>query len=176
MFEITVNKKDKGMQTLRKLNLLSAAAFCAAALLAPTIAATQDKPDAGQNAITARQGFMQLVSWEAGPLFGMAKGEVAYDAGAASAHAANLHALYQYPFPSLFLAETSKDDRPGKTRALPDIWADMAKFEGAFHDIQAAVDLVNAEAGKGQPELAAAVGELGKACGECHKPFRAKDF
>ena len=164
------------MRTSKKMNLLSAVALCSAVLLAPSLALPQDKPDAGQKAITARQGFMQLVSWEAGPLFGMAKGEVAYDAGAASAHAANLHALYQYPFPSLFLAGTSKDDRPGKTRALPEIWADMAKFEGAFRDVQAAVDLVNAEAGKGQPELAAAVGELGKACGGCHTPFRAKDF
>lgn len=160
----------------KNLKMLSALAICSAALLGPTTALTQDKPDAGEKAITARQGFMQLVSWEAGPLFGMAKGEVAYDAGAATAHAANLRALYQYPFPGLFLAGTSKEDRPGKTRALPDIQADTAKFESAFHDIRTAVDLVAAEAGKGQAELAAAVGELGKACGNCHKAFRAKDF
>ena len=30
---------------------------------------------------------MQLVVWNAGPLFGMAKGEVSYDAAAASSHA-----------------------------------------------------------------------------------------
>ena len=164
------------MRTSRSQKVLSVMAVCAAVVLGPTIAVTQDKPDVGEKAITARQGFMQLVSWEAGPLFGMAKGEVAYDAGAASAHAANLHTLSQYPFSGLFLAGTSKEDRPGKTRALPDIWADTAKVEGALHDFQATVDLVNAEAGKGQPELAAAVGELGKACGGCHKPFRAKDF
>jgi cytochrome c556 len=168
--------KDTGMRTSGNLKILSAVALFAAVLLGPSIAVTQDKPDAGAKTITARQGYMQLVSWEAGPLFGMAKGKVAYDAEAASAHAANLHALHQYPFPGLFLAGTSKEDRPGKTRALPDIWTDMAKFETAFSNLGKAIDLVAAEAGKGQAELAAAVGELGKACGGCHKPFRAKDF
>jgi cytochrome c556 len=158
------------------LKILGALALCSAVVLGSEIALTQDKPDVGEHAITARQGFMQLVSWEAGPLFSMAKGEVAYDAAAATAHAANLKALSQYPFPRLFLAGTSKEDRPGKTRALPDIWADTAKVESAFGDLGAAIDLVAADAGKGQVELAAAVGELGKACGSCHKAFRAKDF
>ncbi|HUS55559.1 MAG TPA: cytochrome c [Thermohalobaculum sp.] len=164
------------MKTSRSQKMLSAVVLCSAVLLAPTIAATQDTPDAGQKVIEARQGYMKLVSWEAGPLFGMAKGEVAYDAATATANAADLKALSQYAFPGLFLAGTSKTDRAGKTRAMSDIWEDMAKFEMAFGDLGAAINLVAAEAGKGQTELAAAVGELGKACGGCHKPFRAKDF
>jgi cytochrome c556 len=169
-------KKETGMRTPRIHNLLGTVVLGSAVLLAPSIAVTQDQPDAGEKAITARQGYMQLVGWEAGPLFGMAKGDIAYDAAAASAHAANLKTLSQYPVAGLFLAGTSKEDRPGKTRALADIWADPAKVETAFGDFDKAVDLVAAEAGKGQAELAAAVGELGKSCGGCHKPFRAEDF
>jgi cytochrome c556 len=156
--------------------MLGAAALCSAAVLGPLAAVSQDKPDAGEKAIKARQGFMDIVVWEAGPLFGMAKGEVPYDAAAASAHAANLKALSGYAFPSLFLEGTSKADRPGKTRALADIWADMGKFDKALEDWRAAVAVVADEAGKSQEALAAAVGEMGKACGGCHKPFRAEEF
>jgi len=160
----------------RNQKMLSVMALCSAVLLAPTIAATQDAPDAGEKAITTRQGFMRLVLWEAGPLFGMAKGKVDYDAATATANAADLQALTQYTFPGLFLPGTSKADRPGKTRALTDIWEDTAKLEKAFENLGAAVAVVAEEAGKGQAELAAAVGEMGKVCGACHKAFRAKEF
>jgi len=140
------------------------------------IAVTQGQADTGADAIATRQGFMKLVVWEAGPLFGMAKGDIAYDAEAAKTHAANLEALSHYPYTGLFLTGTSKADRPGKTVAKPDIWQDRAKFETAFDDWQAAVAVLGDKVGNGQPALAAAVGELGKACGGCHKPFRAKEF
>ncbi len=164
------------MRMSRNRKILSVVAVCSAVLLGPTIAVTQDQPDPGAKAIATRQGYMKLVVWEAGPLFGMAKGDVAYDAGAASTHAANLKALSQYPYTGLFLAGTSKADRPGKTVAKPDTWQDRAKFETAFDDWRAAVAALAEVAGDGQPALAAAVGDLGKACGGCHKPFRAKEF
>ena len=164
------------MPMYKNRKMLSVVAICSAVLLGPTIAMTQDKPDAGEKAIKARQGYMQVVVWEAGPLFGMAKGEMAYDAATATANAANLQALSQYSFSGLFLPGTSKAERAGKTRALADIWADTAKFEQAFENLGVAIAVVAAEAGKGQAELAAAVGEMGKACGGCHKPFRAKEF
>ena len=160
----------------RNRKILSAVAVCSAVLLGSMIAVTQGQADTGADAIATRQGFMKLVVWEAGPLFGMAKGDIAYDAEAAAAHAANLKAISQYPVTGLFLAGTSKADRPGKTVAKPDIWQDRAKFETAFDNWQAAVAALGDKVGNGQPALAAAVGELGKACGGCHKPFRAKEF
>ena len=161
------------MRKLRNLKILSAVALTSAVLLAPTIAATQDNES---KAIATRQGYMKLVLWEAGPLFGMAKGNMAYDAAAAMAHAAKLKTISQYPVGGLFLPGTSKVDRPGKTRALPKIWEDMKGFDKAFTDWQKAVAALGDQVGKGQPALAAAVGELGKSCGNCHKPYRAKEF
>ena len=158
----------------KNLKMLSAVALCSAVLLAPTLALTQDKPDAGDKAIASRQGYMKLVIWEAGPLFGMAKGKVDYDAGAAAAHAADLKALTEYSLPELFLPGTSQADRPGKTCALPDIWEDTAKLDQAFKNFKTAIAALGDAAGNGQPALAAAVGEMGKTCGGCHKPFRAK--
>ena len=159
------------MLVSRNLGVLGALAFCFAVSLVPTAAMSQD---AGEKAIATRQGYMKLVLWEAGPLFGMAKGEMAYDAGAAKAHAANLKTISEYPVGGLFLSGTSTADRPGKTRALPKIWEDMNGFGKALTDWQAAVATLGGEVGKGQPALAAAVGELGKSCGGCHKPYREK--
>ena len=160
----------------RNRNFLSAVAVCSAVLLGSMIAVTQGQADTEDDAIATRQGFMKLVVWEAGPLFGMAKGDMAYDAEAAKTHAANLKAISQYPVTGLFLDGTSNADRPGKTVAKPEIWQDRAKFETAFDNWQTAVAALANVAGDGLPALKAAVGDLGKACGGCHKPFRAKDF
>ena len=160
----------------RNRKILSIVAVCSAVLLGPTNAVTLGQPDPGAKAIETRQGYMKLVVWEAGPLFDMAKGEIAYDADAASAHAANLKAISQYPYTGLFIDGTSKADRPGKTRAMADIWQDQARFETAFNDWQAAVAALADAVGGGQPALAAAVSGLGKSCGGCHKPFKAKEF
>ncbi len=163
------------MPMFKKAILSGAAALVAIAVTGPSAVLAQDK-DAADKAIEARQGFMQIVLWEAGPLFGMAKGEMAYDAAAAQANADNLNALIQYDLARLLVEGSSNADKTGKTRALPDIWTDMAGVGRALDHLRAAVANVAAEAGKGQAELAAAVGEMGKACGGCHKPYRAKDF
>ena len=161
------------MPISRDRKIVAAAALCCAVVLTPTLAHPGGHED---KAIATRQGYMQLVGWEAGPLFGMAKGEVDYDAAAAQKHAANLKLLTLYPAEGLFVPGTAKADRPGKTRALAEIWKDQDKFGKAFDAWKAAVVALEGEVGKGQPALAAAVAEMGKTCGGCHKPFRAEDF
>jgi cytochrome c556 len=160
----------------RNKKILGVIAACSVGIVGSMIAVTQSQADAGDDAIATRQGYMKLVVWEAGPLVGMAKGKMAYDADAAMEHAAKLKAISQYPVTGLFLPGTSKADRPGKTVAKPEIWADADKFAKAFENWQAAVAVVADVAGDGQKVLAGAVGELGKTCGGCHKPFRAKKF
>ncbi len=166
--------KEEIMTLSKFVKTISALTIGSAIFLAPTLALSQSAPDKEDKAILARQGYMKLVVWEAGPLFGMAKGAMAYDADVAKARAANLKALSQYPVENLFLPGTSNADRPGKTRSLPAIWKDSAGVANAFKQWRSAIDGVVDAAGKGQSELAAAVGALGKSCGTCHKPFRAK--
>lgn len=157
----------------RKLVVPSVIAAMFAVVFMPSAAFTQD---AQEKAIDTRRGYMKIVGWEAGPLFGMAKGDMEYDAKAALAHAANLKTISHYPVGTLFLPGTSKDDRPGKTRSLAKIWADMDGFGKALEDWKAAVAALEDKVGNGQAELAAAVGALGKSCGGCHKPYRAEEF
>lgn len=159
------------MTPSKHLKMLSAVAMCSAVLLAPTAAISMDK---GEKSIAARQGFMKLVGGEAGPLFGMAKGKMAYDADSAKLHAANLKALADFKIEGYFVAGTSSEDRPGKTRTLPAAWTDSAGFAKALGNWRAAIDGLQSAAGNGKDALAAAVGAMGKSCGGCHKPFRAR--
>lgn len=162
------------MWTTSRVRMMSLGALCTAILLLPVVAETQDDP--GEKAIEARQGFMQVVSWEAGPLFAMAKGDIDYDAEQAAANAESLHAVLQYPVGRLFIPDTSKADRPGDTRALGAIWEDPDAFGQAYENLRDAVGVVADEAGEGQQELTAAVSEMGNACGNCHDDFRADEF
>lgn len=132
--------------------------------------------DAGDKAMVARQGFMQLVYWDFAPLGAMAKGEAPYDAATAERHAMNLDALSRYMVEPLFLEGTAKSDRPGKTRALSAIWEDHADFTEKLDDWRAAIQALPAAAPKGREELAQQVAAVGEACGACHDNFRAKSF
>ena len=83
--------------------------------------------DAAEDALEARQGFMKMLSINMGTLSGMAKGDIAYDAAAATQAGTNLEALSQYGLPALFIDGTSTDDGV-ETEALPAIWEEPDLF------------------------------------------------
>lgn len=153
---------------------LAAAALLAAT--APALAAAADDP--AKWAIETRQGYFKLLATELGPLGSMAKGEIDYDAAKAEAHAADLAALAGYDFTAaaLFMKGTSKFERPGETRALAVIWDDPEGFAERAEAFVAAVEALPAVAGQGRGEMAAAVSDIGNACGDCHDDFRADEF
>jgi len=92
------------------------------------------------------------------------------DAKAAVAQAAKLKEL-ETAFVKLFPAGSDKGD----TKALPVIWTDMAGFQKANANANAAYDKLAAAAGSGDlAALTAAFGDTGKACGACHNTYRAK--
>jgi cytochrome c556 len=158
--------------TLRRKALIGAAAGGLAALVA-TLAVGQDQKRL-ESAIEARQGAMHIHAWEAGPLFAMAKGDAAYDGEAAAERASALKALLNYDETRLFPEGSSNAEMPDKTRALPAIWEKPDEFHQHFEDLRSAVDTLASEAGKGQEAFVAAMGPVGKACGDCHEDFRQK--
>ena len=164
------------MRTPGTLRLPFFATLCSAILLAPTLAVPQEQTKQGEHVIQARQGFMRVVVLEAGPLFGMAKGDIAYDAAAAQTHAEQLNAILDYDVGRLFIPDTSKSVYTGKTRALAAIWKDMDDFASKYQALRDEVAVVVEEAGKGKDALTAAVSEMGKACGNCHDDYRAEEF
>ncbi len=145
-------------------------------IIAAASAMTPAFADNIDDAIKARQGFYQLVKHNAGALFGMAKGDVDYDAEKASAHANNLKALSHMNNSSVWLPGSSKEDRKGKTRALPVIWSTYPAIVEKDKAFKEATATLAASVGEGLDQLRANIGALGASCKGCHETYRAKDF
>ena len=138
-------------------------ALCAGAGYAPSVLA-QAKPDV---LVKQRQAAMTLQGKYFGPLAAMASGKAPYDATVAARNAAYLDALIKMPWDGF--QPSTKDE---KSRALPAVYDDAAKFKEAQERAQTAVS--HLVAAKDEASFKAAAGEVGKACGACHETFRAK--
>ena len=114
---------------------------------------------------------MQLYSFHVSTLGGMAKGDIPYDAEAASAAADSLAALAQLPQGGYWLPG-SDSESVENTRALPAIWAEGSTVAQKGADMAAAALAMQAAAGTGLEGLQANMGALGGSCGGCHKPYR----
>lgn len=134
------------------------------------------RADPLDDAIKARQSLMQVISFNAGPLFNMAGGKAKYDATKAQTSANNLKALASMNNGAMWPAGSDNVAKKGKTRAMPSIWKDGSEFGGHWKSWKAAVEDLAASAGGGLDALKPKVAEMGKACGGCHKAHRAKDF
>jgi len=126
------------------------------------------------NAIKARQGEMQLRSFNAGPLFAMAKGKMPYDATKAKMNAANLALLLKLDNKSSWIPGTDNDAYFGETTAKPNIWTTYPEIGKYGKKYVTAVNELNAVAGNGLKQLRTKVGALGKSCKGCHDEFREK--
>jgi cytochrome c556 len=146
------------------------AAFGLALALGAGAAATamaQVKPEV---LVKQRQAAMTLQGKYIGPLVGMLKGTVPYDASIAARNAGFLEALSQMPWDGF--AESTKGE---KTRALPVIWTDAGKFKQAQDQFRTSVGaLVAATKGGNEAAVKTAVGDVLKACNNCHDNFREK--
>jgi cytochrome c556 len=127
--------------------------------------------DAAEDALEARQGFMKMLSINMGTLAGMAKGEIAYDAAAATTAGNNIEALTKYTVPALFIEGTSPDDGV-ETEALPAIWENSEDFAAKYAALGEAAMGAGAAAGGGQEAVGPVVQKLGEACKACHDDYR----
>lgn len=155
------------MKTLSRLILL----VVGIGIVGPTIAAG----DPNEKAIDARQSVMSLQSWYAGTLFGMAKGDIPYDAEKASAAAAHLKMIANADSSGMWPEGTDNAGAyKGKTRALPEGWTEWDPKLGEA--LVQATDAMADAAGNGLEALRANIEALGDACSGCHDASRAEDF
>jgi len=113
--------------------------------------------EASEKAIKARQGLMQVYSFNLGMLSAMAKGEQDYDAELAVIAAENLSAAASMNTGPMWPQGSSNEDH--ETRALPEIWSTYP---------------LASVAGDGLDALKGGIGDVGKSCKGCHDDFRAK--
>lgn len=160
---------------MKSLGILSAGIVFAAAL--GTVASGDDHVDpAAMKAAKARQAQMQLYAFNLGQLGAMAKGEVDYDAGAASAAAGNLAKLASLDGRAVWVPG-SDDATLGQeaTEALPAIWEEGSKVGEKAMALASAASQLDAVAGDGLDALRGAIGDVGKSCGGCHEDYRRSD-
>ena len=140
-------------------------------LVVPGIAGKDPK----MNAIKARQGEMQLRSFNLGPLFAMAKGKIDYDAELASTLAGNLKLMLDLDNGRAWAEGTDTEAYPGKTTALPKVWTTYPEISKYGKKFASAVNDLVAVAGGGVDALKSKIGPVGKSCKGCHDEFREKE-
>ena len=151
--------------------LITTALISTAVLLAtPTFAAKDPNIDA----IKARKGEMQLRSFNAGPLFAMAKGSIPYDAKMATTLANNLKTLLDVDMGRSWAQGSDIDNYFGETAAKSEIWTTYPEISNYGKEYATAVNELVAVAGNGVDALKSKVGALGKSCKGCHDEFREK--
>ena len=149
--------------------IIAACATCVCVgLTAP--AAAVDEPE---NIIKYRQGVMKAIGAHIGGIAGVMKGEVSFK-GHIAAHARGLHEMSKLLSGDLFPEGTGNDAFP-KTRALPKIWTEWSDFEAGIKKMEEeSAKLVEVAQSGDMGAIGAQLGNLGKSCGGCHKPFRAE--
>lgn len=124
-----------------------------------------------KNQIKARQGAMWVIALNLGTLGGMAKGEIEYDAEAASAAAKSIHGVSMIDIAALF-PEGSDGGMNDGTTAKETIFSDTAGFEEKWAALGMAAEKAAAEAGNGKEALGPILAGLGGTCKACHQDYR----
>jgi len=122
--------------------------------------------------IKARQSEMQLKLFNSGPLFGMAKGKIEYNAELAAMLANNLLLQTQLDMGRAWAEGTDNVAYEGKSRALPEIWSTYPEISEKGKAYVKAVTELAPVAGNGLAALKSKISALGKGCKGCHDDFR----
>jgi cytochrome c556 len=146
--------------------------FTTALAALAVVAAVSAPAFANEAAIKARQSLMQIYAFNLGQLGAMAKGEAEYNAEAAKGAADNLVAASSMYQGALWPQGSDNVSMPGKTAALPALWATYPAVIENAKALSAAAAAMAAVAGTDLAGLQGAMGAVGGACSGCHKTLR----
>ena len=153
-----------------RLPIAVLALLVAAAIGISTFPGLVSAKDDSAKVIKYRQTLMKATASQITNIFSVLKGETSFTMHiAANARAISDNAV-------MILDVFPRGSEEGNTRAMPEIWQNWTKFEAAAAALKAAADKVATAADLGDmTAVGAAAGEMGKACGGCHEPFRKKN-
>ncbi len=144
------------------------------AALAAGVAVAQATPEELAAAVEARHNHMKSYAGALGMLGKMAKGEVAYDAAAATDAATKLVELSSLDQSGFWLPGTEAG-AIADSEALPALFENLDDYAKRTAALNAAAVAMQAAAGTDLAALQAAMGPLGGACGNCHETYRKPD-
>ena len=153
-------------------------ALCALAATSAAMAQEHGGPPTpeqqAEQAVLTRQGLLKVMGFYMGPLGGMLKNKVPFDAtkaGNSATHIAQLGSM----IPDVFVFDTHKTAPSVKTKAQDGIWTNTSDFNSKADDlVKAANALVEAAKSGDKGTTLKAAAAVGKACGACHDNFRNK--
>jgi len=150
---------------MKKLSMAALALLLGAGITLNAFA--QAKP---QTLVKQRQAAMTLMGKYFGPLGGMAQGKAPYKAETVARNAGYLNALSEMPWDGF---QPSTKDL--KSRALPAVYSDGAKFKEAADHLKSEIDkLVNVSKNGDEAAIKGQIRAVAKSCGACHDDFREK--
>ena len=130
-------------------------------------ALAQAKPDV---LVKQRQAAMTLQGKYLGPIGGMLKGNIPYNADVVAVNATFLENLARMPWDGF-----DPSTKGEKSKAKPEVFTDSAKFKAAADTLEAETAKLGAAArAKNEAGVRASFGGVAKACGSCHDAFRVK--
>lgn len=120
--------------------------------------------------VELRQSVFKLLKSNIGPLGGMAKGKIEFDAKKVKKHAVRInqlsHMIHDYT-----KTDTSKFKL--ETEALDKIWLEPDNFKQRIKDLKnASKQLIAMSKTGSEMEIKKAIGGVGKTCGGCHDNFK----
>lgn len=125
-----------------------------------------------ENAVEARQGLLKVVRAYFGPMAGMARGDIPYDAERMRDGAHHVKELASM-LPYLFRGDTRGSGV--ETDALDGIWENMDDFRAKAEDLEAAATELEAAVAEGRSAAIAAFRNTGGKCKACHDEYRAEN-
>ena len=155
-----------GRMRLVTLSLLAA--------LAAGVAVAQATPEEMAAAVEARHAHMKSYGAALRVLGQMAKGDVAYDAAAATEAATRLVELSSIDQSGFWLPGTEAG-AINDSEALPALFDNLDDYKARTATLNAAAVAMQTAAATDLAALQAAMGPLGGACGSCHEVYRKPD-
>ncbi|OBZ95966.1 cytochrome C556 [Pararhizobium polonicum] len=123
---------------------------------------------AADDPVKVREGLMKQIGGSMGALAGIAKGEKPYDADVVKTALTTISTNIK-AFPDQFPAGSEAN-----SEASPKIWDNMDDFKSHATKLGADADTVLAQLPADQAGVGAALGVIGKSCGDCHQLYRVK--
>lgn len=148
------------------------ALICLMAALGLTSSIVHADDEQAQRAIETRQGLLKVVGYYMGPLVGMAREQIPYDADMMKANAEKIAQLVPM-IPDVFRMDTSGSELV--TEALDDIWSNTDDFNGKAATVAERASALAAATGQGAGAAMKAFGAMGGACKSCHDEYRQQD-
>jgi cytochrome c556 len=160
------------MNGFAKLGLVAACALASVSTVIAQDAGPPTPEQLAEQATLTRQGLLKVVGWQFGPVGGMLRNKVPFDAAVVQKSAGHVKVLAGM-LPDAFQSDTHK--ATVKTKAKENIWTNQADFASKADDLQkAAAALEDAAKGGDKAATMKAAAAVGKACGACHDNYREK--